>query len=165
MLATFPRPVPSRLTLNWPLVKSGRRDPSWGFEVLPVQLSSIYPFPFCQPSISRQVVSHPWIWINLECYGICLHFFLVDQFWFVEGAMKLSKRVQGGTSPRAMPGVWWSPQWWHMGSKHTQTSPRFLDHTYDLSIFIIIIYYNIIYYNYWSTYLWWYNYLSLNRYQ
>lgn len=25
MLATFPRPVPSRLLLNWPLVKSGSR--------------------------------------------------------------------------------------------------------------------------------------------
>ncbi|CAL1134590.1 unnamed protein product [Cladocopium goreaui] len=25
MLATFPRPVPSRLSLNWPLVKSGSR--------------------------------------------------------------------------------------------------------------------------------------------
>ena len=71
MLATFPRPVPSRLSLNWPLVKSGSRREelipvvnfsvtyvTWGAHGFPPFPSSSIHFPLTKvwfhpvPSIS-----------------------------------------------------------------------------------------------------------------
>ncbi|CAL1136658.1 unnamed protein product [Cladocopium goreaui] len=68
MLATFPRPVPSRLSLNWPLVKSGsRRHISKGHAGILALPLGVLP-GFCRgtatgrPSISRQSTAGPTLW-------------------------------------------------------------------------------------------------------
>ena len=76
MLATFPRPVPSRLSLNWPLVKSGSRREelipvvnfsvtyvTWGahgFPPFPSSSIQFHPFSSNKGMISSSSIHFHW---------------------------------------------------------------------------------------------------------